>query len=150
MGCSYQQTIFKVRKSQIRKFLRLIPKSQNRKYLQNTAQLCLAAALKVVFLHDFYCVQILIRALYDKFVRRKMMYLWTCGSFKSANHKKDWLAANRKSVKWHICGRSANITIYLCPQICGFGFAGLLCGPSTFGSYPGALEHWSSKSKWRV
>jgi hypothetical protein len=30
---------------------------------------------------------ILIIALYALFVRRKSFYLWTCGSFKSANHK---------------------------------------------------------------
>jgi hypothetical protein len=37
------------------------------------------------------------------------MYLWTCGSFSSANHKKIG-SANRKSGKCHIFGRSANLT----------------------------------------
>ncbi len=46
----------------------------------------------------FYCVQILSRALYSTFVRRKSMYLLTCGSFKSATHKKV-RSANRKSAK---------------------------------------------------
>jgi hypothetical protein len=51
------------------------------------------------------------------------MYLGTCGNFKSTNHKKDW-AANRKSAKSHICGRSANRTNYLNPQFCGFAICG--------------------------
>jgi hypothetical protein len=40
-------------------------------------------------LNDFHYVQILIIALpvYALFVRRKSFHLWTCGSFKSANHK---------------------------------------------------------------
>jgi hypothetical protein len=61
-----------------------------RKFLPNTAQLCLKAletVLKVVFVHNFfYYVQILIGAVYAIFVRRKGMFLRTCGSFKSASH----------------------------------------------------------------
>ncbi len=37
---------------------------QIRKFLQNTALLCLKTVLKCVFLNDFYDVQIYIRALY--------------------------------------------------------------------------------------
>ncbi len=44
-----------VSESANRKFLSLIPKSQTRKFLQNTAQLCLIVitVLKVVFLFNF-------------------------------------------------------------------------------------------------
>jgi hypothetical protein len=49
------------------------------------------------------------------------MYLRTCGSFKSANHKKSG-SENRKSTKSHICGRSANLTNYLSPQIYGISY----------------------------
>ncbi len=35
-----------------------------RKFLQNTAQLCLKTVIKVAFLYDFYNVQIWIRAFY--------------------------------------------------------------------------------------
>ncbi len=52
----------------------------------------------------FYCVQILMRALYAIFVRRQDMYFWTCWSFKSANHKNDRV---RKFAECQICGRSA-------------------------------------------
>ncbi len=72
---------------------------------QNTAQLCLKTVLKVEFVNFLYC-QIWIGALYAIFVRTKSMYLWACGSFRSANHKKKFGPANRKSSKSHICGRS--------------------------------------------
>jgi hypothetical protein len=51
------------------------------------------------------------------------MYLRTCGSFKSANHKTIG-SANRKSAKCHIFGKSANLKNYLSPQICGFAICG--------------------------
>jgi hypothetical protein len=104
-----------VRKSKIRKFLWFILRSQTRKFLRNTAQLCLKIVIKVVFVKVFY-VKIWIRALYAIFVRRNSMYLRTCGSFKFANHKKIGFA-NRKSATFHICGRSANLTTYQIPQI---------------------------------
>ncbi len=47
-------------------------------------------------------------------------------SFKTANYKKDWV---RKSAKCHICRRSANLTNYLSPQICGLAILELICGP---------------------
>jgi hypothetical protein len=50
--------------------------------------------------------------MYATYVRRKSMYLLEV--FKSANHNKD---SARKSPKCHICGRSANLTNYLSPQI---------------------------------
>jgi hypothetical protein len=43
------------------------------------------------------------------------MHLRTCGSFKSANHKKNGFT-NSISAKCHICGRSPNIINYLFPQ----------------------------------
>jgi hypothetical protein len=46
------------------------------------------------------------------------MYLWTCGRFKSANHKKIG-SANRESPKCHTSGRPANLTNYLSTQFCG-------------------------------
>ncbi len=49
------------------------------------AQLCLKTVLKVVFLLDFYYVQILIWALYAIFVWRKSMYL--CGLAELINRK---------------------------------------------------------------
>jgi hypothetical protein len=69
--------------SQIRKFSLLI-----RKFPQNTAQQCLKTVLKIVFLFNFYYVQILIRVLYAIFVKRKSLYLRTCGSFQFLITKK--------------------------------------------------------------
>ncbi len=83
-----KQTFFyKVRKSQIRKFLRyarpqianpkillIIRKLQIRKFLQNIAQLCLKTVLKVVFLMIIYNIEILIGALYAIFVGRKVCF----------------------------------------------------------------------------
>ncbi len=48
------------------------------------------------------------------------MYLGTCGSFKFANHIKDW-TANRKYAK---CRKSSNQTNYISPQTCGFAICG--------------------------
>jgi hypothetical protein len=73
--------------------LGLIPLSQIRKFL----------SLKVIFFNVLYYVQIWNRVLYTILVRRKSMYLWNCGSFEVANHKKIG-SANRKS-EYHICGR---------------------------------------------
>ncbi len=64
---------------------------QVRRFLQNTAQLCLKAVLKFVFLSDFLLCATLIGALYAIFVRRTGMYLRTCRSFKSANRKEYWV-----------------------------------------------------------
>jgi hypothetical protein len=60
---------------------------------------------------------------YAILVEEEGLYLRTCGSFMSANRKKIG-SANRKSANGHICGRSANLTNYLCLQICGF----VICG----------------------
>jgi hypothetical protein len=57
---------------------------------KNTAQLCLITVINFVFYSVFYIVQILIRLLNALFVTRKSMYFRTCGTFKSANYKKDW------------------------------------------------------------
>ncbi len=58
----------------------------------------------------------------------KSMYLRICGSFKSAITK-SFGSANRKAAKCHIFGRSANLTNYLRPKICG---TYNICGPRTF------------------
>jgi hypothetical protein len=47
--------------------------------------------VELSFYSIFYEVQILIRALYAIFVRRRIMYLRTYQNFQSANHKKDWI-----------------------------------------------------------
>jgi hypothetical protein len=51
--------------------------------------------------------------------RRKSLHLRTCGSFKSTNHKKDWV---RKSQTRRVSylRRSANLINYLSPQTCGY------------------------------
>ncbi len=68
---------------------------------------------------NVFHVKFWVRALYAIFERINSMYLWTCGSFKSANQKKDWVRKSQ-SAKCHICGRSAAIcgtslrTTHLC------------------------------------
>jgi hypothetical protein len=74
---------------------------------------------------------------YVIFSREKSMYLQTCGSFESANHKKDWVR-NRKSAKCHICGRSANL-ITSFRKFADFRFAEVICGPPTFALFTLAL-----------
>jgi hypothetical protein len=74
------------------------------------------------------------------------MYLRSCGSFRSANHKKIG-PANRKFAKCYICGRSANLTNYLSAQVCGcviflrnlFGDRGGFCrdNPNLLSKIPG-------------
>jgi hypothetical protein len=61
--------------------------------------------------------------------------LRTCGSFKSANHKKRFgsLITNRKSAKCHMCVRSAKLTNYLTE---------LICGQPTFGSESVAFRNF--------
>jgi len=78
-------------------------------------------------LANFYYEQILIEALYAIFVRRKGMYLRTWGSFKSEK---------RKSAKGHIYGRSANLTHYLSPQICGFAIWGTYLRIASLSEWP--------------
>ncbi len=58
---------------------------------------------------------------------RKSMNLWTCGSFERITKKSR--SANHKSVKCHICWRSANLTNYLNLNL---RFAELVCGTLTF------------------
>ncbi len=83
---------------------------------------------KVVFLHDFYYVQILIRALYVKY-SRKGMYLRACGCFKSESRKKIG-CANFKSAKCHNCGRPANLTNYFkSANLRNCDLRNLFCGP---------------------
>jgi hypothetical protein len=68
------------------------------------------------------------------------MYLGTCGSFKFANHIKDW-TANRKSAT---CHKAANLTNYISPETCRFA----ICGPPTFGNnkyYPGGRMYTLQK-----
>ncbi len=80
-------------KSQIRKFATLIRKPKIRKFPQKTAQVCLKTILYMLHI----------------FVKTKNMYLRTCGSFKIANHTKDWVRKSQIHI-CHIWGRSANIT----------------------------------------
>ncbi len=58
----------------------------------------------------------------------------TAKKFGSANRKNIGYA-NHKSANCHICRRSANVTFFLSPQICGFA----ICGPPT-------SANWSSVS----
>ncbi len=97
----HHRAFFKVRKSQIPKFLRyaspqianpqifiISPRIKNPQIaikFCTTHIACLKTLLKAVFLLDF--VQILILAFYTIFVRRKSLCLWNCVSFKSVNHK---------------------------------------------------------------
>jgi hypothetical protein len=62
------------------------PQIANPQVLQNT-NLSQKSPKIVLFLTIFKYVQILIRGLYAKFVRKKSMYLRTCGRSMSANHK---------------------------------------------------------------
>jgi hypothetical protein len=103
----------------------LILPSQIRKFLQNTALLCLKTVLKIVFKKSFFIMyKFKMITCYTVFARRKSMYLRTCGSFKQITNKIG--SANRKSAKCLICGRSAKRTNYL-------RFAEVFCGPPTFG-----------------
>ncbi len=111
----------------------LIRKSQIHIFLKNSAQLCLKTVLKVFFLNDFCDMLIWIRSLHAKFVMRKSMSLRTCGIFKSINHNKIG-STNLKSAKCHICLSSANLTIFLSPQLCWFVYAEFIFGLSTFES----------------
>jgi hypothetical protein len=65
------------------------------------------------------------------YVGRKSMYLLTCGSFKSENHKR-LDPQNLKSAKCHICGRTANLTIIQVRKICGLAIAELIFRPPIF------------------
>ncbi len=77
------------------------------KFLQNTVQLCVKTVLKVDFLHDFKLKESFICI----FVRRKGMYLRTCGSCKSQKQlgpqsqicKVSHLRMGRKSNKLFKC-----------------------------------------------
>ncbi len=100
-------------KSKICNFLLISPQIAIRKFLQNTAQLC----LKTV-------IQILIRASDAIFVRRKSMFLRNCGSFISGNKIKRLGPKNRKSATCHIFGRSANLPNYSSQQICELPICG--------------------------
>ncbi len=100
----------------ILKFLRFaspqIRKSQICKFPHNTAELCIKVVLKFVFGNVF--MQKLEHSCY---ICKKKKYL-DLRNFRSANHKKIG-SANSKSAKCHICGRSANLTNYLSPQMWG-------------------------------
>jgi hypothetical protein len=60
------------------------------------------------------------------------MYLRTCKSFKSVNHKKDRVRKSKIRKLQHL-RKAANLTNYLSPYCCGFGE--LICGLPTFGLY---------------
>ncbi len=104
-------------------FLWFVRQSLIHQFWQNTAQLCLKTVLKVAYLNN---AQIGIRALFAMFLRGKSLYLWTWWSFKSANHKKDWVhklqthkvSHLRTGCNYNIFFKSANLQIYLF-AICG-------------------------------
>ncbi len=75
-----------VRKSQIRNFFMITSYSQICKFPKNTAQLSHKTALRVVFLNRFF--------LFRTNCNEKKYVLWTCGSFKSANHK-NWVRKSK-------------------------------------------------------
>jgi hypothetical protein len=71
----------------------------------------------------------------------------------SPNRKKYWV---RKSQihKCHTCGRFANLTNFVSPQICGF--AELICGPLSAVNFPPVLLipvqvcHRCSRHRWQI
>ncbi len=65
--------------------------------------------------------------IYAIFVRRKSI-IWRLAEVLSPQFTIKIGSAKRKSAKCNICGRSANLTNKLIPQICGFA----ICGPPTF------------------
>ncbi len=103
-------------------FYKILPDSVSKQFLKSSLFLM------------FYNVQ-LIRSLGALFVRGKGMQLRTCGSVKSANHKKMGsakaqicnLSHLRKVLKPNILFRSANLRI--------LQFLELICGLLTFGDY---------------
>jgi hypothetical protein len=62
------------------------------------------------------------------------MYLWTCGSFASVNHKKIG-SENRNPARCHVFVRSANLTNIFNPANLRLGFAELMGVPPTFAFY---------------
>ncbi len=99
-----------VRKSQIRKFFRSLsqisiflwfasPQIENTQIFRINPQMA-----NPQISTKNYLIKVL-------FVRRKSLYLRTCGSFKLANHKKIGSAIS-KSAKCHICGRSPNVKLF--------------------------------------
>ncbi len=81
--------------------------SANRKSV-NFYKILLKSVLKQSYrsyFYMFFCFVLWIRQFYALFVGRKVKYLRTCGSFKSANIKK---STNRKFAKCQICERTAN------------------------------------------
>ena len=109
MNSVYDQILGLIPQVQIRKLLRYA-NSQIRKFSQNTAQQCLKTVLKIVFLFNFYYVQILIRVLYAIFVKRKSLYLRTCGSFQFLITKKTGPQIRKMS---HFLRKVRKLTNYL-------------------------------------
>jgi hypothetical protein len=71
------------------------------------------------------------------FVRRKVKNLRICKVLSpqknlGLQNGKNIGYANRKSANCHICRRSANVTNFVSPQICGFA----ICGPPTSANWP--------------
>jgi hypothetical protein len=115
MSIGGQANFFKVRKSQICRFL---PKNYNSASKSKQS-------LESSFNSTVYYVKNFIRAFCTIFVRRKNTVCF-CGLAKvlSPQTTLDIEAENRKSAKCHICGRSANPT--------DFRFTELICGPPNF------------------
>ncbi len=111
-------------KSQIRIFLWLIRKSQICKFLQNNAQFCLKAVLKVVFLHNFLLSTNFNWSLICYICNDEEHVFADLRKFLSPEIAQKIGSANRKSAKGHICVRTENITNYLFPPFCGFANCG--------------------------
>jgi hypothetical protein len=92
----------------------IIRKSKICKFPHNTAELCIKVVLKFVFGNVFMQKFELEHSCY---ICKEKKYL-DLRNFRSGNHKKNG-PANSKSAKCHICGRSANLTSYLSPQMWG-------------------------------
>ncbi len=120
-------------KSQICKVLRCAMQSIRKiqrctVHIYYSVQLFLKTVLKVVFLKRFLCyLQIKLELEHSMLdLCREMVYICELAELLSPQIIKKIGSANCKSV----CGRSANVTIFLSTQICGF--AELICGPPTF------------------
>jgi hypothetical protein len=106
--------------------LGLIQLSQIRRFLRYASPQIANPQIVNVFLSSKFKLELICHI-----VRRKCIYLRSCESCKSANHKKI-RSKNCKSARSHICGSSENLINYSSPQIFGLRFAKLICGPPTF------------------
>ncbi len=124
-----------VRKLQNCKFPWLIRKSRSRIFYKILHNSVTKQPKKSAFERLIFYFVLWINAFFAIFLRRKSMYLRTCGSFNSANHKKIG-SANLKSAKCLLCWRSANLTnYYYVRKFTDLQFVELICGLPTFGTH---------------